>query len=80
MLQELDNIKEEFNVAFDEDEIERGSKNVVPLEKYEQLRVSCLKVFLTEILTIHCTVFASQKYVGLMSRETRFEKVSPMGH
>lgn len=43
-LQELDNITEEFNTMFDKDEVEKGNKNVVSIEKYEQLRVN---IFIT---------------------------------
>lgn len=55
-LQELDNITEEFNTMFDEDEVEKGNKNVVSIEKYEQLRVKIFITYLIKfktILTIH---------------------------
>lgn len=41
ILQELDNIRDEFNAIFDEEEVEKG-KNMISLEKYEQLRVSSI--------------------------------------
>lgn len=36
----MDNIKEEFNALFDDDDSEKTSKNTVPIEKYEELKVS----------------------------------------
>lgn len=39
IFQEMDNIKEEFNASFDDDDSEK-TKNTVPLEKYEELKVS----------------------------------------
>lgn len=38
----MENIKEEFNVLFEDEEIEKSGKNVVPLEKYEELKVILL--------------------------------------
>lgn len=44
----MDNIKEEFNAMFDDEDSEKMSKNTVPLEKYEELKVSIKQVPLVE--------------------------------
>lgn len=41
VFQEVDNLKEEFNAMFDDDDSERN-KNTVPLDKYEELKVSVI--------------------------------------
>lgn len=33
-------MRDEFNAIFDEEEMEKSGKNMVPMEKYEKLRVS----------------------------------------
>lgn len=66
---ELDNIREEYNSLFDEDENEKvGSKNTVPLEKYEQLRVE------NENLSYELEGYKNEAHLAKDEAERKFEK------
>ncbi|CAB3252579.1 unnamed protein product [Arctia plantaginis] len=68
MTEELDNITEEFNTMFDEDEVERGNKNVVTMEKYEQLRIE------NENLTYELEGYKNEAHLAKNEAERKFEK------
>ncbi|XP_047027474.1 ecto-NOX disulfide-thiol exchanger 2-like isoform X1 [Helicoverpa zea] len=69
MTEELDNIREEYNSLFDEDENEKvGSKNTVPLEKYEQLRVE------NENLSYELEGYKNEAHLAKDEAERKFEK------
>uniref|UniRef100_A0A2A4JK90 RRM domain-containing protein n=1 Tax=Heliothis virescens TaxID=7102 RepID=A0A2A4JK90_HELVI len=69
MTEELDNIREEYNTLFDEDETEKvGSKNMVPLEKYEQLKVE------NENLSYELEGYKNEAHLAKEEAERKFEK------
>ncbi|XP_041970029.1 ecto-NOX disulfide-thiol exchanger 2-like [Aricia agestis] len=67
MTEELDNLKEEFNAMFDEEEIERPSKNMVSLEKYEDLKRE------NENLTYELEGYKNEAYLAKDEAERKFE-------
>lgn len=68
MTEELDNIKEEFRTIYEDDETERGSKNVVSMEKYEQLRVE------NENLLYELEGYKNEAHLAKDEAERKFEK------
>ncbi|XP_075982081.1 ecto-NOX disulfide-thiol exchanger 1-like [Anticarsia gemmatalis] len=68
MTEELENIKEEFNAIFDDEETERGSRNVVSLEKYEQLRIE------NENLSYELEGYKNEAHLAKDEAERKFEK------
>ncbi|XP_045453403.1 ecto-NOX disulfide-thiol exchanger 2-like [Melitaea cinxia] len=68
MTEEVENIKEEFNVLFEDEEIEKSGKNVVPLEKYEELKKE------NENLTYELEGYKNEAYLAKDEAERKFEK------
>ncbi|KAJ2941128.1 hypothetical protein O0L34_g10363 [Tuta absoluta] len=68
MTEELENIKEEFNAMFEDEEIEKCGRNVVPSEKYEQLRAEC------ENLQFELEGYKNEAHLAKDEAERKFEK------
>ncbi|CAD0203612.1 unnamed protein product [Chrysodeixis includens] len=68
MTEELENMRDEFNAIFDEEEMEKSGKNMVPLEKYEKLRVE------NENLTYELEGYKNEAHLAKDDAERKFEK------
>ncbi|XP_026736920.1 ecto-NOX disulfide-thiol exchanger 2-like [Trichoplusia ni] len=68
MTEELENMRDEFNAIFDEEEMEKSGKNMVPMEKYEKLRAE------NENLTYELEGYKNEAHLAKDDAERKFEK------
>nr|XP_026490392.1 ecto-NOX disulfide-thiol exchanger 2-like [Vanessa tameamea] len=68
MTEEVENIKEEFNAIFEDEEMEKLGKNVVALERYEELKRE------NENLTYELKGYKNEAHLAKDEAERKFEK------
>ncbi|RVE51842.1 hypothetical protein evm_003462 [Chilo suppressalis] len=68
MTEELDNIKEEYNLYFEDEDTEKSGKNVVAMEKYEELQRE------NENLTFELEGYRNEAHLAKDEAERKFEK------
>ncbi|CAH0746693.1 unnamed protein product [Diatraea saccharalis] len=68
MTEEVDNIKEEYDLYFEDEEIEKVGNNVVPLEKYEALKKE------NENLIFELEGYKNEAHLAKDEAERKFEK------
>ncbi|XP_047539024.1 ecto-NOX disulfide-thiol exchanger 2-like, partial [Vanessa atalanta] len=68
MTEEVENIKEEFNAIFEDEEMEKLGKNVVALERYEELKRE------NENLTYELEGYKNEAHLAKDEAERKFEK------
>ncbi|KAM3965940.1 ecto-NOX disulfide-thiol exchanger 1-like [Aphomia sociella] len=66
--EEVDNMKDEYNLYFEDEEIERVGKNMVSLEKYEKLKVE------NENLVFELEGYKNEAHLAKDEAERKFEK------
>ncbi|XP_050355501.1 ecto-NOX disulfide-thiol exchanger 2-like [Nymphalis io] len=68
MTEEVENIKDEFNAIFEDEEVEKFGKNVVPMERYEELKRE------NENLTYELEGYKNEAHLAKDEAERKFEK------